>query len=166
MNNCNEICNDNYYRYVGWEQASNNDTLTGLKYLFNPENIKNVSNKITQILQGLDPKGREIVVTDKNICGIMSSLLNDTQPSHIGDIHSRYTILDKESRNDVRDINDRTIEIITRYIINEYGMVQANQNFNIWNSVYGDFNKEGLRSHPEIKIRKKHPQYMAFNMNY
>ena len=31
---------------------------------------------------------------------------------------------------------------------------------------YGDFNKEGLRAYPPIKLRNKHPQYMAFNMNY
>ena len=41
---------------------------------------------------------------------------------------------------------------------------------NVWNiwtgTLYGDFNKAGLRRHPKIKLRERHPQYMAFNMNY
>ena len=45
-------------------------------------------------------------------------------------------------------------------------MIEANKKLTIWNTVYGDFNKEGLRGHSQIKIREKHPQYMAFNMNY
>ena len=42
----------------------------------------------------------------------------------------------------------------------------CNNTLDIWNTVYGDFNKAGLRAHPKIKLREKHPQYMAFNMNY
>ena len=41
-----------------------------------------------------------------------------------------------------------------------------NKKLTIWNSLYGDFNDQGLRAHPPIKIRKKHGQYMAFNMKY
>jgi len=45
-------------------------------------------------------------------------------------------------------------------------MTENNKKLSIWNSVYGEFNEKGLRAHPPIKIRKKRPQRMMFNMNY
>ena len=45
-------------------------------------------------------------------------------------------------------------------------MIEENHKLSVWNTIYGEFNEKGLRAHPPIKIRKKHPQYMAFNMNY
>ena len=58
------------------------------------------------------------------------------------------------------------IQSITSQIKDQYEMTECNNSLDIWNQVYGDFNKAGLRAHPKIKLREKHPQYMAFNMNY
>jgi len=51
-------------------------------------------------------------------------------------------------------------------IKNQMEMEQANKKLTVWTTLLGDFNKEGLRAHAPIKLRRRHPQYMAFNMNY
>jgi hypothetical protein len=71
-----------------------------------------------------------------------------------------------QARCDMRSIINQTINIITSQIRNEMEMAQNNKKLTVWTTLLGDFNKEGLRSHAPIKIRRKHPQYMAFNMNY
>ena len=62
---------------------------------------------------------------------------------------------------------DIVIQSITNQIKVTRGMAESNyKNMDIWSQLYGDFNKQGLRAHPKIKLREKHPQYMMFNMNY
>jgi len=58
------------------------------------------------------------------------------------------------------------MNIIISQIKNQTEMEEQNKKLTVWSTLLGDFNKEGLRSHPPIKIRRNHPQYMAFNMNY
>ena len=66
---------------------------------------------------------------------------------------------------DYARIVDTVIQAITSQIRNTYEMQKCNYNMDIWNgTLYGDFNKAGLRQHPPIKIRERHPQYMMFNM--
>jgi hypothetical protein len=90
---------------------------------------------------------------------------NGTRPN-VGDIHTRYIIPPIQTRNDIRDINNQTIGIIVSAIRDEMETTENNKRLTIWNTLYGDFNEAGLRQHPIIKIRKRHPHYMAFNMNY
>ena len=81
-------------------------------------------------------------------------------------IYTEATFDFVEKRDSFKRIVDIVIQSITSQIKNQYEMTMCNNSLDIWNQVYGDFNKAGLRAHPKIKLREKHPQYMAFNMNY
>lgn len=152
---------DNYSRYVGW-----NDTSPGLQKYFSPDNVRMISAKITDLLQGVDPGGRPIVVTDRVIGSVLSSVYNTFTPQ-TGDIYSRYNIPNGMSpENYLQSMIDQTIEIIVNNIRDEYEMIENNRKLTIWSTVYGDFNAQKLRAHPQIKIRKRRPDPMQFNMNY
>jgi len=66
----------------------------------------------------------------------------------------------------LQDMIQQTIEIITSEVKNNLEMEENNRKLTVWTTVLGDFNEQGLRSHPEIKIRQKRPTPMQFNMNY
>ena len=159
------LCDDNYMRYAGWEYTTQSNS--NIDQLFSKDVITKVSKKITELLQGLRKDGRDIVVSDEVICSTMSDILNkEPTNKQLGDIHSRYIIPNSDNTNGVTSIIDRTINLIVTYIRNEYEMTEQNKKLTIWTTVLGDFNEHGLRQHPPIKLRNKHPQYMAFNMNY
>ena len=159
--NCfNESCNTNYQK-VGYNP---NDSC--ISALFSKQNLKLVSNKISELLQGVDVKGRKIVVTDDVICSVMSNIQQNRIPQ-VGDIYSRYIIGDGNPRNDFNDIVSETIATIVTYTKGEFGMAENNNKLNIWDAtILGSFNKLGLRSHPPIKIRNRRTAPMQFNMNY
>lgn len=149
-------------RYVGWDTSQNRAT----RYLFDKSTIKTISSKITELLQGVEKNGKQIIVTDNVITNVLSSLLAKDRLGNIGDIHSRYTIARQEPDCGVASIIDRTIETIVSYIKNEYGMIEYNESLSIWNSILGGQNKLGLMPHSKIKLRERQPQRMAFHMNY
>lgn len=149
---------------VGWDitRAGNEK----IAFLFSQTNIDYLSRTITEALQGVDPQGRSILIPDDKICNVLNSVYRFGTRPNVGDIHSRYIVPGIQTRNDLRDINNQTIGIIVSYIKNEVEMTENNKTLTVWNSLYGDFNSQGLRAFPPIKLRKRHPQYMAFNMNY
>lgn len=158
---CNEICDDNFYRYVGYQE--NNDCL---KKLFAPQTIKTMSQKITQLLMGVDPQNRPIIIPNNTICGIISQVYYSFRPA-TGDIFSRYTIPTGTGNTSyVQDIINQSIEIITNNVRTTLEMEQNNEKLTVWTTVYGDFNEHGLRQHAPIKVRNKRPDPMQFNMNY
>lgn len=159
----NSNCDYNYLKYVGWPQTAENVEL--LQYLFQPSTVKMVSKKISELLEGVHPEGKKIVVSDRVICATITTIYSDKRPD-IGNLYALYNIPQEMPRNDCRSIIIRTIELITTSIKNEFGMIEINKNLSIWDSVYGDFNRRGLRAHPPIKTQEKHPQHMMFNMNY
>jgi hypothetical protein len=163
MNN-NTILDTSYQKYVGWgETIANREDYESM---WTPNRLSIIQNKITQLLDGIDPQGRPIIVPLETIGSVLSEVFRSNRPQ-VGSIYSRYIQMEPESnRNDIRDIIDRTINIIVSQVKNELLMTQNNQRLTIWSTLYGDFNKEGLRQHGPIKIRKKHPQLMMFNMNY
>ena len=61
---------------------------------------------------------------------------------------------------------NQTVNIIVSAIKDEIEITEQNKKLTAWTTVLGDFNEQGLRSHAPIKLRERHPQYMAFNMNY
>jgi hypothetical protein len=61
---------------------------------------------------------------------------------------------------------NQTINLIVNDVKNNLETEENNKKLTIWTTVYGDFNEQGLRSHPPIKIRNKKPASMQFNMNY
>jgi hypothetical protein len=128
--------------------------------------LDSISKAITKLLEGVDPQNRPIIVSNENIASVMSNVYRFGTRTNIGDIYSRFIIPQEQARNDMRTIVNQTINIIVSNIKNQTGMEEANKKLTVWTTLLGDFNKEGLRAHAPIKLRRKHPQYMAFNMNY
>ncbi len=163
--NRERICDENFMRHVGWsKEYSYNPSLS--KY-FCQETVDKISRQVTQNLQGVGPNNRPIVVTDDVICHVMSSVYQDRK-GKIGNIYTIFTIADVSPEDIVLSMIDRTIEIITTNITNEYGMIENNSKLTKWTTLLGDFNLQGLRSHPIIKVREKntnHRGQVSF-MNY
>ena len=155
------ICDFGYIKHVGY--SDNNPCI---KKYFDISTIRTISHKVTELLQGVDPQNRPIVVPNKTIYSVMNDIYNSYRPP-TGDIFSRYIIPSgTSSESYVQNMIDQVIEVITSDVRNNLGMDECNKKLSIWTTVYGDFSEHGLRQHAPIKIRKKHPQYMAFQMNY
>lgn len=161
---CEQDCDENYLKYVGWEYSAENRKC--YEELWSECNLDKMQKKITQLLQGVDPNGRNIIVTKENICHILSEVYSSHRPQ-VGDIYSRYIQSGIEGpRNDVRDIIDRAVQIIVSQVRNELGMIECNSKLTVWNSLLGDFNEQGLRAHPPIKLNNRRSTRFQFNMNY
>ena len=155
------ICDDNYNRYVGYKEDN-----VGIREYFDTKTVRTISNKVTELLQGVDPENRPIIVPDKTICSIMSQIYYSYRPP-TGDIYSRYIVPSgTSSESYVQNMIDQVIEVITSNVRNSLGMEENNRKLSIWTTVYGDFNEHSLRAHPPIKIRNKRPQPFMFNMHY
>ena len=149
----------NSMRYVGWQsdcQYSN---------LYSKKVIKYIQNQVTDLLSKMYPNSAKQLVTEQLVYNTMSSIY-DTNRSNVGDIYSRYIVPTIELRCDEATIVHRTINTIVKCISDEKDMIDANKKLSKWTTVYGDFNKYGLRAHSQIKLSEKHPQHMMFNMNY
>lgn len=153
-----------YQSFVGWEHTSANNE--GLKFLYSIENLSQLQKIITKSLDGVHPEGKDIIVPLENIVSVLSNIYENANRTQIGDIYTRYIIPQATPRNDVETINKQTIQAIVNMLRVQFETEENNKKLTIWNTVYGDFNKEGLRAHAPIKLRNRHPQYMAFNMNY
>ena len=159
---CGSVCDDNYNRYVGWEESN-----VCIKKYFHASTVQTISHKITQLLQGVDPKGRPIIVPNTTICSIMSTIYENYRPP-TGDIVSRYVVPTDEPENYVQSMIDQVIEVIVTDVRNNIGMDEHNSKLSVWNTVLGDFNMNGLRAHPIIKVREKNTSHrgMVSFMNY
>jgi hypothetical protein len=156
--------NSAYNAFVGWENTSAGDC--GYDTLFSGENIQAISEAVSRALEGVDPQQKTIVVAPDRIVQVLSNMYQNSTRPQIGDIHSRYIIPQAQPRCDLRSVINQTINVIVRSIRDEIETTENNKKLSVWSTVYGDFNKEGLRAHGPIKIRRKHPQYMAFHMKY
>jgi hypothetical protein len=164
------MCADlNNLRYVGWDTTithGNAFTTNCYRNLFSDETMDMISNTITESLDGVDSRGRKIKVSKQAIRDLLNSVYQENMSRGVGDIFSRYQVVNEESRDDYRDMIHRTIEIAVSQIRTQLEMEENNNKLSIWNTVLGDFNENGLRSHAPIKTRKKKPDSMLFNMNY
>ena len=160
----NTTFNGNFMANVGWEETSAGNC--ELNSMYSEPQLEAMSKEITKLLEGVDPENRPIIVSNENIASVMSNVYRFGTRTNIGDIYSRFIVPQAEARNDMRTIMNQTINIIVGNIKNQMEMEQANKKLTVWTTLLGDFNKEGLRAHPPIKLRRKHAQYMAFNMNY
>lgn len=156
MNNCD----DNFTAHVGYEEIN-----PCIRKLFSKNSVKTISRKITELLMGLDNQNRPIIVPDKMICTVLSDIYRSYRPQ-TGDIHTRYVVPQGQPENYVQSIINQTIEIITNDVKNNFGMELENSKLTRWSTVYGDFNPQGLRQHPPIKLRNKRPNPMQFFQNY
>lgn len=150
--------------YIGWENTSSQ--CPNLTFLLSTTNLEQLQKVIMEQLDGVHPEGKRIIVSLPEIANVVSYIYQNGTRENIGDIYSRYIIPQEMPRNDIRSINNQSIQAIVNMLKTQFETEKNNKRLSVWNSVYGDFNKEGLRAHAPIKIRKKHPQYMAFNMNY
>lgn len=155
-----DVYDTHYLSNVGWEKI--NDTNTGYRIFFSKENMDRLSCLITQKLA---LAGHHMIVTPRVIGGVMSDILRNNTPE-IGDMYTQYTIPAEQPRNDVANLNERVVNVIVNNIVNEEDMRKWNESLNIWDTVYGDFNRKGLRAHSVI--RKKDNDYLKgqFNLNY
>lgn len=156
------VMNNQYNRYVGYEQNPE------FKSFFTNETINFISKKTTQLLEGVHPENKHIVVSKDNIIGVMNDVYRTFKPP-IGDIYSRFHIV---SQNNVEEyipqMIDRVIEIITSYVRNTIEMEENNKKLTIWTTVYGDFNAHGLRRTPILSknIKYKRPTPFQIHMKY
>lgn len=159
----NSSRDSSYMRHVGWKE----DNLCIQDY-YSKETLATVSRKVTELLHGVDPENRPIIVPDHIISNVMDSVYNTYRPE-TSDIYARYNIPSDgqaSSESYVQNMIDQVIEIITSDVKNNLGMEECNSKLSVWTTVLGDFNENNLRSHPPIKLRHKRPTPMLFHMNY
>lgn len=147
----------NYGRYVGVEQTSIYD-----KY-YNNNTIRSIQEYLAEKLRPYEKQKRRVVIDKEIIISVMQNIISARIPD-VGDIYTHYII--PNEKNDFMDIVNRTIQILYSDIKNEMEMEQNNAKLSVWSTLYGDFNKQGLRAHAPVKIRNNKPQSMLFNMNY
>ena len=150
----------NNLTYVGWDTTTQG--YSNYKYYFTRENMENISKTITK---KLEDSGYYYIVSYDVIGGVMSDMMKYHTPE-IGDIYTQYTIPQQKVRDDIENLNSRVINLIVNSIIDEENARQWNESLDVWDTVYGDFNRRGLRAHSII--RKKDNDYMKgqFNTNY
>jgi hypothetical protein len=161
MSNCGgQICDSNYMRYAGWDETN-----PAVRYLFSPETVRMISNKITQLTMGVDKQNRPILVPDNRICEVLDGIYSNYRPN-VGDIHTRYIISSNAQEDQIASVIDQTIEMIVSNVRNQIGMENYNSTLTPWVQLYGDFNSAGLRQFAPIKIKEKRPSTFQFHMNY
>ena len=152
----------NFMRFVGWKESN----YCVQKY-FSKDTVRLISYKLTELLQGVDPQGRPIIVPDKTISSVMDSIYDSYRPP-TGDVYGRYNVPTDEPQNYVQSMIDQVIEVIFADVRNNLGMDECNSKLSIWTTVMGDFNTNGLRQHSPIKIREKNTSHrgMVSFMSY
>lgn len=156
--------NLSYNAYVGWKASTSGNI--GLETLFSFENLSKIQKTLDIVLKNLHPKGKRIVVTIPQIANVVSNIYENSLPGQIGGIFSESVIPPAHPRNDIEEINQRTVQAIYNLLSTQFEVEENNKKLSIWNTVLGDFNENGLRAHAPIKTRNKHAQRMAFHMRY
>jgi hypothetical protein len=155
------LCDFGYIKHVGYSESN-----ACIAKYFDPNTVDIISYKVTELLQGVDPQNRPIVVPKPIICSVMNSIYESYRPP-VGDIYSRYIIpTGTSSESYVQNMIDQVIEVITSDVRNNMEMAENNSKLSVWTTVYGDFNEHQLRQHAPIKVRNKRPTPLQFNMNY
>lgn len=154
-------CDSGFTRFVGYQESN-----PCIRKYYSEETRKIVSQKITELLMGVDPENRPIIVPDRTICNILSEVYDSYRPP-TGDIYGRYNVPNNEPKDYVQDMINQTINIIVSDVKINLETEQNNARLSIWTTVLGDgVNDAGLRSHGPIKVLNKRPTPMLFNMNY
>ena len=157
----------NALAHVGWNNNLDCDCIiegSGNFYnkLYDQKTVNYISKTVTDYLWPLT--NCAIVCEDEQIRQMITSVFNVEAGADNASIYTQDTFnLPRDSFTRIVNI---VIQSITSQIKNAYQMKQCNNSLDIWNTLYGDFNKAGLRAHSKIKLRERHPQYMMFNMNY
>jgi len=137
-------CNNSRYE-VDSSPYISHYTNDEIKYFFSEENIKIISQKISQLTIGVHEDGLIIRVPDESIKSVMYTIYNN-------------------NRWNVRDMTDQVIEIITNQIKDEFGQISVNNSLNVWNTIWDG--TQGVRHHAPIKLRERRTPPMQFNVRY
>lgn len=160
---------DYEHNYLGFTQFANytfGDNAFA-KSLFSDDTIDHISKLVTKYLDGVDPSGKKIVVTCRTISNALSSIFENYRPN-TQDIYTRYNITKTTGlpMDDYNYIVYQTVDLIVNQIKLEIETAVQNSKLTVWTTVLGESNQHGLRAHDQIKIRKRKPPGMLFNMNY
>ena len=149
-------------KYIGFEQNDNPD----IKFYYSDKNVRRISKKITELLIGVHPENKPIIVPDKTIYSIMDTIYHNYRPA-TGDIYGRYNVpTGNTTQSYIQDMIDQSIEVIVSDVKTTYETEINNSKLSAWTTILGEFNDNKLRAHPVIKIRERRPQSLMFNMNY
>lgn len=157
------VQSENDLRHVGWTQTilKNN----GYKMLYSQGTVEFIQKRVMEILSKKFPNYRPIMPTQNVVVNALSTIYNDSRPG-IGDMYTRFHIVQNKPRCDPKTIIFRTINTLAKQIMNEYEIIENNKKLTKWTTLLGDFNEHGLLSHSKIKLKERRPQTMMFNMNY
>lgn len=107
--------------------------------LISDRNIRMISDKITELLQGVHPEGKSIKVPYETIRHVISS---------------RFKLFQSF---DISKINDETVSFIVGYISSEFQSIKTNQNYSAWTTLLGSQNDHGLMPVPQLKLKERRP---------
>jgi len=147
-------------QYVGWNTIIEWAHLP--RQLFTKRTVKIIQQKVYEYLLQFSKK----VVPSERIVVIALYGVYENHIPRTGDIYGKFLVVDETQRDDYGYIVDKTITLLIDGIQTDLDMAEANSKLSIWNSVLGDFNENGLRQYPPIKLRNKGPDRMLFHMKY
>ena len=159
--NFERVMDEDFFRYVGWQVSQQEFD----KKWFAKTTLNEISTVLKEKLKCLRTDGRPIVVADRVIAHMMSEVFHKNRPI-LGDGYFMFNIVPEKQRDDYNDMKVQVIEMIFNTIKTEYEMDQNNRKLSIWSTLYGDFNKQGLRQYSTIKINEMNINKVRFNMNY
>ena len=148
-------------QFVGWNTISEWSPLP--RMVFTKRTVNLIRQKVYEYL--LKDMNKKVVPSER----VTIIALYGVYENHIprtGDIYGKFLVVDETQRNDYGYIVDKTISMLIDGIRNDIEMSEANSKLTIWNTVFGDFNENGLRQHAPIKLRNKGPDRMLFHMKY
>ena len=149
--------NTQFMKFVGYSDSF----MPNIQTLFSMATMKHIQREIYERSKVHFPQG--VFVPRENISAVLDSVYSNFSPP-TGSIYSRYTVPTNGSY--AADIVDQTVRIILDDVVNTLGIERNNMSLDVWDSVLGDFNGKGLRSHPEIKVRNNKPPSGLFFENY
>lgn len=133
------------------------------RQLFTKRTVKIIQIKVYEyLLKAMDKK---IIPSERITITALYGVFENHIP-RTGDIYGKYLVVDETQRDDYGYIVDKTISLLISGIQTDLEMQDANSKLSIWNTVLGDFNENGLRQFPPIKLRERGPDRMLFHMKY
>ncbi len=160
-----EIRNYDMVAYSGYEKASGQYTNPCANNLFSEATGKYISDQVTSRL-GTELMGRPIVVPMKNIWSVVSALKDSYMGTPGGIIAGRYNI-PNQNLNVFQSLVNEAITVIVDNARTSLEMIKHNGALSVWDTVLGDFNDKGLRSHPPLNGNINQTRRLfQINMNY
>ena len=149
--------------HVGWYTGAEP---TQYSDLFKDETVTYIQQSCSNYLMPLFNK--PIVIPAEQVREMITSVWNVEAGGDRAGIYTDATFNLPENKigYDFKRIVQIVIQSITSQISTTREMQVCNDKLNIWNTVLGDFNEAGIRAHPKIKLRERHPAYMQFFENY